>query len=119
LAREIEEDRQTLVQLMARLNLRGDVLKQAAVWAIEKVARLKPNGRLLQYSPLSRLIEFEALEAGIGGKRCMWTVLRHVAAVDGRLDAAELERLERRAEDQRERVEAIRLGAALLALTRT
>ena len=116
LAQEIEKDRRTLEELMRRLGFSADPIKQAVVWAFEKVARLKPNGRVLEYSPLSRLIEFEALGSGIEGKRSMWAALHHIADVDERLRAAELAKLERRAADQRERLEAIRLEAARLAL---
>jgi hypothetical protein len=118
LAREIEEDRRTLEVIMGRLGISGDRVKQAAVWALEKVARLKPNGRALGYSPLSRLIEFEALASGIEAKRAMWVALQQLANADGRLDAAELGTLERRAADQRKRLETIRLRAARLALVR-
>jgi hypothetical protein len=115
LAQEIEEDRRTLEELMRRLGFSADPIKQAVVWAFEKVARLKPNGRVLEYSPLSRLIEFEALGSGIEGKRSMWATLGHIADVDGRLRVVELAELERRAAGQRERLEAIRLEAARLA----
>jgi hypothetical protein len=116
LAMEIEEDRQTLVRIMGSVGVTPDVMKQGAVWAFEKIARLKLNGRVLQYSPLSRLVEFEALESGIEAKRAMWAALRHVADADPRLDAAEFQNLEKRAVDQRNRIEAIRLQAARLAL---
>jgi hypothetical protein len=116
LATEIEEDRQTLAKLMDRLGVSPDVIKQSAVWAFEKVSRLKLNGRVLEYSPLSRLVELEALGSGIDGKRSLWANLRHVADADSRLDATELGRLEKRAADQRKRVEALRLEAARLAL---
>lgn len=115
LAKDIEEDRQTLVELMDRLGMSPDVLKQSAVWVLEKVTRLKLNGRVLEYSPLSRLIELEALGTGIEAKRALWTALRHVADADPRVDAAEMGRLERRAAGQRKRVEAIRPEAARLA----
>jgi hypothetical protein len=116
LTRDVEEDRQTFVGLMDRLGMSPDFLKQSAVWVLEKVARLKLNGRVLEYSPLSRLEELEALGTGIEGKRALWAALRHVAGADPRLNAAELGRLERRAADQRKRVEVIRLEAARLAL---
>jgi hypothetical protein len=115
LATDIEEDRQTLVTLMEGLGVSPDVLKQSVVWVLEKVARLKLNGRVLEYSPLSRLVELEALGTGIDGKRALWTALRRVAGADPRLHATQLGRLERRAADQRRRVEAIRLEAARLA----
>jgi hypothetical protein len=115
LAREIEEDRVTLEDIMGRLGMSGDPIKQSVVWAFEKVARLKPNGRILEYSPLSRLIEFEALASGIEAKRSMWSALHRVADLDARMDPVRLGRLERRAADQRKRLEAIRLDAVRLA----
>jgi hypothetical protein len=115
LAGDIEQDRQALERIMERLGVSPDPIKRSAVWALEKVARLKLNGRLLEYSPLSRVLELETLQTGIEGKRALWVALRQVAHADRRLDAAELGRLERRAADQRKRVEAIRLEAARLA----
>jgi hypothetical protein len=116
LAQQIEEDRQALESIMRRLGISADRVKQAAVWALEKVSRLKLNGRILEYSPLSRLIEFEALGSGIEGKRALWTALLRVADADERLDPIELAALERRATNQRKRVESIRSEAARLAL---
>lgn len=116
LAKEIEEDRLTLIELMRRVGVSANIFKQGAVWAVEKVARLKLNGRVLQYSPLSRLIELEALGSGIDGKRALWAALRHVADAGTPLDPAELQNLEKRAADQRKRVETMRLQAARLAL---
>jgi hypothetical protein len=112
---EIEEDRQALLGIMGRLGVTPDPIKQSVIWTVEKLARLKLNGRLLHYSPLSRVMEFEALASGISGKRAMWTALRKIADLDDRLDDDALAALERRAEDQRARVEAIRLEAARLA----
>jgi len=51
-------------------------------WAAEKVARFKPNGRLLQRSPLSSVVDLESLLLGIEGKRACWRVLRRRAQVD-------------------------------------
>jgi len=116
LAKEIEEDRLTLIGIMGRFGVSANVLKQGAVWAVEKVARFKLNGRVLHYSPLSRLIELEALGLGIDGKRALWAALRHVAGADTPLDPTELQNLEKRAADQRKRVETLRLRAARLAL---
>ena len=116
LAVDIAEDRDTLRSLMASLGIRSDPVKEVAVWTFEKVARLKLNGNVLAYSPLSRLVELEVLGSGIEGKRSMWSALRRVAEADHRLDPRQLERLEQRAVDQRALLEVIRLEAARLAL---
>src|SRR3954471_13184248 len=69
LAVEIEEDRNSLERIMERLGVGKDRLKVAAAWTAEKGGRLKLNGRLTGYSPLSRLVEVEGLMIGVWGKR--------------------------------------------------
>jgi hypothetical protein len=117
IAKEIEEDREVLQDLMSRLEIRRDHAKVAVGWVGEKFGRLKPNGRLLSYSPLSRLVELEALALGIAGKVSLWEALKEVAAEDSRLDAQELGRLADRAERQRKEVWQLRQRAAREAFT--
>ena len=111
-AKEIEEDRETLQRLMSELGIRRDRPKVTAAWIAEKVGRLKPNGRLLSYSPLSRLVELEALALGISGKLSLWEALTEVAGEDARLDPEELRGLAARAERQRKEVWQVRQRAA-------
>ena len=103
-AKEIEEDRETLQRLMKDLGVRRDHPKVAVAWVAEKFGRLKPNGRLISYSPLSRLVETESLALGIAGKLSLWEALAEVAGEDARLDPEELRRLAERAERQRKEV---------------
>jgi hypothetical protein len=114
IAREVEEDRATLEALMDRLGVGRDRIKTAAAWIAEKAGRLKPNGQLRSYAPLSRLEELELLLIGVSGKLAMWRALDH--ALHERLGGIELPELEARAESQRERLEALRLRAADEAL---
>src|SRR5215212_954736 len=72
LATEIDQDRGDLRRIMARLDVSEDRIKAALFWVGEKVGRLKPNGELLQFSPLSRLVEIEGLITGVGGKHSLW-----------------------------------------------
>jgi len=116
LAGEIEEDRRSLLALMSSLGVGTDRVKVAAGWGAEKVGRLKPNGRLVSYSPLSRLVELEALTIGVAGKLAMWESLREVLGEDPRLAEIDLERLAARARGQLETLEALRLAAAGEAL---
>ena len=102
--KEIEEDRETLERLMKELGVRRDHPKVAVAWVAEKFGRLKPNGRLISYSPLSRLVETESLALGIAGKLSLWEALAEVAGEDARLDPEELRRLAERAERQRKEV---------------
>jgi hypothetical protein len=116
IAREIEEDRETLEKLMEAFEIKRDHPKVLAAWTAEKAGRLKPNGRLLSYSPLSRLIELEILALGITGKLSLWEALAEVADEDARLELAELKRLSERAERQRADVWNLRQHAAGEAL---
>jgi len=117
IAREIDEDRETLKALMESLEIGHDRLKVGGAWIAEKLGRLKPNGRLLSYSPLSRLVELESLALGISGKLSLWEALREVAAEDARLDLEQLGRLAERAERQRKEVWRLRQRAAREAFT--
>jgi hypothetical protein len=100
IAEEIEEDRTDLREIMRRFDIGPDRLKVLAGWATEKAGRLKLNGRLLGYAPLSPVLEVEGLIAGIRGKLALWRALQQLAPDEPRLDAAELERLAARAETQ-------------------
>jgi hypothetical protein len=114
--REIEEDRDALQELMESLEIGPDRPKVIGAWIAEKIGRLKPNGRLTSYSPLSRLIELETLALGIGGKVSLWEALIEVSAEDARLDEQELRRLAARAEQQRKEIWQLRQRAAGEAL---
>jgi hypothetical protein len=117
LVAEIEEDRRALEELMDRLEIPRDRLKQGGGWLAEKVGRLKLNGSLLSYSPLSRLVELEALTLGVRGKLALWTVLQRVASVEPELRSVDLAALAGRAESQVEELERMRLEAAALAFS--
>ena len=60
LADEIDADRRTLEEIMDDLGVGSDRAKDGAAWVGEKLGRLKTNGQLTGYSPLSRLVELEA-----------------------------------------------------------
>lgn len=114
IVKEIEEDRVALEGLMERLRIPRSPVKAPVAWALEKVGRLKLNGRLLEYSPLSRVIELELLSSGVETKRAMWTALKRLAdeGVDLGLD---LEDLIARARRQRRVIDRRRLEAAAAA----
>lgn len=116
-AREIEEDQGELERLMDRLEVRRRRARLGIAWVAEKFGRLKPNGRLVGYSPLSRLIELEGLMMGITGKLALWRALKRVEGSLPALRETNLERLIERAESQRATVQALRVEAAGEALT--
>jgi hypothetical protein len=111
---EIEEDRTALATIMRRLRVGQDRGKMAVAWSAEKLGRLKLNGRLRGYSPLSRLEEIEILELGVTGKLQLWEALRQAAPAG--VSEEELDELIGRARSQRERLERHRLDGAREAL---
>jgi hypothetical protein len=111
-AAEIDEDREALRRIMTRLQVEPDRIKTTLFWAGEKAGRLKPNGQLRGYSPLSRVVEIEGLISGVGAKLSLWRVLLDIQSGDPRLDEAQLNGLADRAEDQLSRLYALRGDAA-------
>jgi hypothetical protein len=118
IAREIEEDVGSLEELMTRLGANRDRLKDAIAWSGEKLGRLKLNGQLVGYSPLSRLVELEGLSLGVAGKLALWRVVQDAFETDPRLAGFDVERLVHRAEEQRATLESCRLEAARIAFGR-
>lgn len=109
---ELTEDRASLLQIFATLDLPVDRVKVVLGSVGEKVGRLKLNGRLRGYSDLSRLWELEGLCAGVDLKLCLWRSLGSVPAADARLATVDLDRLIERAVAQRAALEDHRLEAA-------
>jgi hypothetical protein len=112
-AQEIAEDRQSLLAIMDALGVRVDRLKAAAAWAGEKLGRLKLNGQLRGYSPLSRVVELEGLVLGVHGKRALWITLGELARDRPVLDADDLLGLRQRAESQLEGLQTHRIQAVV------
>jgi hypothetical protein len=110
-ARMIAEDVDTFETIMRRLGVRRSSLKTAAAVVAERLARLKLNGRIRSYSPLSRFIELDVLAMGIDGKKLLWTTLRDLAGLGERLPDVDFAELIARAELQRELLEPHRAGA--------
>lgn len=109
---ELEEDRTILQDAARAIGGSGSAIKDAAVTFGELAARLKPNGRFVGYSELSRVWELEALMAGSDSRRGLWKVLGKLARKDSRLAGFAFERLEERALAHREALERHRMRAA-------
>ena len=115
LANEIAEDREALKRAMSELDVGQDRIKVKAAWAAEKAGRLKLNGQLTGYSPLSRLVELEGLHVGISGKLELWRMLKTTS--EARLRSFDLDELIKRAESQRRRLAPHRKAAAEEAIS--
>ena len=106
IAREIEQDVAVLEDIMSRHDVRKARLKTAGAKVAERLGRLKPNEQLTGYSPLSRVLELEALRSGVQGKLGLWDALSQIAPYDDRLDEPDVAvcmiRAEAQLEDLRE-----------------
>jgi hypothetical protein len=116
LVEKIVEDRDTLRDVMRRLELREDPVKRAVALVGERAGRLKLNGSLRSYSPLSRVVELEGLALGVTGKLALWRALAEVD--DPRLAEFDFAALAERAKAQQAGLEEHRLAAAREALER-
>jgi hypothetical protein len=114
LCAEIEADRTTLEEVMDRNGVRRGHLKPTAAWLAEKLGRLKANGQLRGYSPLSRQLELETLYVGVTGKLRLWRALGQT--LGDRPGEADFGALSERAADQLGRLERLHLAAAREAL---
>lgn len=112
LASEIAEDRSTLLDVMASLDVPVRQYKTWLGWLGEKTARLKLNGHLLTRSPLSLVIGLETMRLGVEGKKAAWRTLHTRAATDSRLDEDQLNSLMDRAQRQSDQLERLRIWAA-------
>jgi transaldolase len=116
LARQVEEDRDSLAQVMTDLGVSIDHSKVALGWLAEKAGRLKLNGHLFSRSRLSDVLEVESMLLGVQGKAACWRTLRALSETDQRLDIEHLDTLLERAERQSVILEKMRVTAATRTL---
>ncbi len=109
---DLEANLAVLHEVMVRLNVGPDRLKQLAGWSGEKLGRLKPNGRLTSYSPMSRVTELSSLTLIYQHQLLLWRSLERLFAGEPEFSdvdlAARAERSERlREETARHATEAV------------
>ena len=107
---ELQEDRRTLLEVMDAIGASPSQLKTTLVRLAERTGRLKPNGQLTGYSPLSRLEELDVLSLGMEAKRLLWAALGEVG--DPRLAQFDFAALGERARRQHDEIEPHRSAAA-------
>jgi rubrerythrin len=110
IAEQVAEDRSALRKIMRRLDAPERSYKVRLGWIAERAGRLKMNGRLVRRSPLSSLLELEALRVAIEGKKAGWRALREILDNDSCLDA-KLQKLLARAARQADAVEELHTQA--------
>ena len=112
---EIRADQNVLHDLMRRLGVEESSLRQAGAWAAEKVGRVRLMIAGGDQGGLGLMLTLEGLIMGIVGKKLLWRSL--AAANLAELSGYDFRELERRAEQQIDRIEAERIRAAKLVLT--
>ncbi|TKR26894.1 hypothetical protein FA014_03280 [Cellulomonas hominis] len=99
IAQEVTDERDWLHDTAHRLGVRPSVVKRVGLAAVERVGRLKPNGRLTDPSPLTAVLEIDLMRGAVIAKRGLWETL-HIWADDLGLDPAQLQRLLDQADEQ-------------------
>lgn len=116
IAEEIEQDRQTLVDLMELLDVRRNPVKQTTGWVAEKASRVKFSGLISGEPEHGAFMALETLALGVEGKTCLWTALKELEGDYPALASSELDALIERARAQHEVLERERLAAGRRAL---
>ncbi len=116
IAAQVEEDRQTLLDLMEQMGTSKNPVKQATGWLAEKTSRAKFSGILSREREHGAFMALESLTLGVEGKKSMWTVLKTVARQYPALASANLDGLIERAKAQHATLERERLAAGARAL---
>jgi hypothetical protein len=116
LKKEIEADRQHLVDLMARLHISQSRIRKASGWIAEKITEAKLEVDDQSGGLLRRLERLEAVVLGIDGKLALWHSLEAASSVNTQLLGPDYVLLAQRAREQRAGVEALRIEAARAAL---
>lgn len=116
LASEIEADQQTLMDLMVRMGISKNPVKQAATWIAERASRPKFSGLTSGEPELGTLMALESLALGVEGKASLWKALKEVTGEYAQLASINLDDLIDRAQAQRSTLERERLTASARAL---
>jgi hypothetical protein len=114
---DVEADRQELEALMGRLHVTVSRAREVTAFLAEKVTQLKLRLDDSAGGALRLLEVSEAVALGVEGKRALWRALAAAAEAAPALQVADYGRLTRRAEEQRQRAETVRLEAARAAFT--
>jgi hypothetical protein len=115
-ANAIAEDIATFEDIMQRLGIPKNAAKPLMAIVGERFGRLKLNGHLRGYSPLSRFQELDILVMGIANKVTLWETLRGHAGLGTRLPDLDFDELIGRAHDQRTQLEPFHAQAGRDAL---
>lgn len=111
LAPQIEEDRQTLIGLMERMQASKNPVKQLGAWIAEKASRVKFRGLSSGEPALGTFMALESLALGVQGKLALWKALQQVSDQHPAIASVDLDELIERARTQYDQLERERLAA--------
>ncbi|GAB3269548.1 hypothetical protein GCM10027449_03790 [Sinomonas notoginsengisoli] len=97
---EIKEDSEELQRIVETLGMKVPVHKQAISWVGEQASKLAPLNPSHGSAGHHPQLELESLISAVTGKSLLWETLQLLAEEDGRIDAAQMERLHVRAVEQ-------------------
>ena len=109
LRQDIRADQETLSDLVGKIGGKESALRKAAGWVAEKIGRIKLGDAQDSAELLQAL---EGLAIGITGKKLLWRSLGTIATNFSALQGTDFSALEKRALEQFERVEDLRLQMA-------
>jgi hypothetical protein len=116
-AAQIEEDRQTLLDLMDALGVAKNPVKQATTWFAEKASRVKFSGATSGEPDVGLFMALESMMLGVSGKLALWEMLQRVADQHRALAGTDFDGLIARARHQRDVLEEERLALGAIALS--
>ena len=107
-ATDVNADFEALLAVMKSAGVEPSRLKAGLASVAEKLGTLKLNGRVVDRSPLSTIVELEAMQMAVRGKRSLWETLNvalpSAAGLDTLIERADAQ-LELLSELHAERVE--------------
>ena len=106
---EVRQDQEKLREVMHSLGIEESNVRQAGAWAAEKVGRVRLMIAGDEPRSVGLMLTLEGLIMGVTGKKLMWRAL--AAANLPQLNGYHFEEVQRRAEQQIERLEAERMRA--------
>lgn len=111
----LEDDIAQLDAIFEQGRIAKDPFKLGAARIGVELGRFKMNGRITDYSPLSRVIEFEALNLGVLGKQKLWTTIASLPSSHPAASAVDTAALLERGELQAQRLHELSERAAAIA----
>lgn len=107
LAAQAERDHAALRRVMGDLGVQPSTVRTVLALLAERLGRLKTNGRLASRSPLSDVLELEALTLATEDASMLWRTLERVSHTDARLDRQGTTQLVQRCTRRAERLRAL------------